>query len=96
MSLRERITTSLLERRNKILKGEVNCIPLPFSRFRSEWCGVEQGRFYLVSGASKSSKTQLTNYIFVYNINSEDKNSKFTLNYLGDDSKIRLTPSVLE
>ena len=35
-------------------------------------------------------------YIFVYNINSEDKNSKFTLNYLGDDSKIRLTPSVLE
>ncbi len=30
-------------------------------------------------------------YIFVYNINSEDKNSKFTLNYLGDDSKIRLT-----
>ena len=35
-------------------------------------------------------------YIFVYNINSEDKNGKFTLNYLGDDSKIRLTPSVLE
>ena len=35
-------------------------------------------------------------YIFVYNINSEDKNSKLTLNYLGDDSKIRLTPSVLE
>ena len=54
MSLRERITTSLLERRNKILKGEVNCIPLPFNRFRSEWCGVEQGRFYLISGASKS------------------------------------------
>ena len=26
----------------------------------------------------------------------EDKNSNFTLNYLGDDSKIRLTPSVLE
>lgn len=35
-------------------------------------------------------------YIFVYNINSEDKNSKLTLNYLGDDSKIRLIPSVLE
>lgn len=67
MSLRERITTSLLERRNKILRGEVNCIPLPFNRFRSEWCGVEQGRFYLVSGASKASKTQITNYIFVYN-----------------------------
>ena len=28
-------------------------------------------------------------YIFVYNINSEDKNSKFTLNYLGNDRKIR-------
>lgn len=35
-------------------------------------------------------------YILIYNINSEDKESKFILNYLGDDSKIRLTPSVLE
>ena len=41
-------------------------------------------------------KIKYNEYFFVYNINSEDKNSKFTLNYLGDDSKIRLTPSVLE
>lgn len=35
-------------------------------------------------------------YILIYNIKSEDKESKLTLNYLGDDSKIRLNPSILE
>lgn len=40
--------------------------------------------------------TEYNEYIFVYNIKSEDKNSKLTLNYLVDDSKIRLNPSILD
>lgn len=65
--LRTRILQTLKERRSKVLDGSVNCIPLPFNRFRSEWPGIEQGTYYLVSGATKAAKTQLTNYIFVYN-----------------------------
>lgn len=42
------------------------------------------------------STTSYVEYIFVYNIKSEDKDSKFTLNYIADDSKIRLNPSVLD
>lgn len=66
-NLINRVLSGLEERRNKVLKGEVNCIPLPFRRFKDEFPGIEQGTYYLISGATKSSKTQLTNYLFVYN-----------------------------
>ena len=50
MELIDRVLQNLRERREKILKGEVNCIPSPFTRFRSEFAGIEQGRYYLLSG----------------------------------------------
>lgn len=67
MTLRERVIAGLEERRDKVLRGEINCIPLPFDRFRTELPGIEQGKYYLISGATKASKTQLTNYLFMYN-----------------------------
>ena len=67
MSLRERVLNILKKRREKIINGEINCIPLPFNRFRSEIPGIEQGTYYLISGATKASKTQFTNFLFVYN-----------------------------
>ena len=57
----------LKERQYKIKSGEINCIPCPFPRFRKEFPGIEQGMYYLVSGGTKSSKTQLTSYLFIYN-----------------------------
>lgn len=65
--LRERVLKSLEDRREKVLKGDINCIPLPFPRFREEFPGIEQGKYLLISGATKSSKTQLTNFLVVYN-----------------------------
>jgi hypothetical protein len=67
MSLHKRIVDFLYERRNRVLSGQVNCIPLPFKRFRQEFPGIEQGVYYLISGTGKAAKTQLTNYLFVYN-----------------------------
>ena len=66
-SLRERVIAGLEERRERVINGDINCIPLPFKRFRSELPGIEQGKYYLISGATKASKTQLTNYLFMYN-----------------------------
>lgn len=68
MSLRERLYETLIYRRNRILNGDINSIPLPFKRFRSEFAGLEKdsGIYYLVSGATKSAKTQITNYLFVF------------------------------
>lgn len=66
-NLINRTLKNLEYRRNRVLNGDINCIPLPFNRFIADLPGIEQGTYYLISGLSKSSKTQLTNYLFVYN-----------------------------
>lgn len=63
----DRIINTLKERRERILSGEVNCIPSSFTRFREDFVGVEQGKYYLISGQTKSAKTQITTNMFVYN-----------------------------
>lgn len=66
MSLIQRVLNNLEERRKRILEGGINCIPSPFKCFRNDFPGIEQGKYYLISGASKSGKTQLTSYLFLY------------------------------
>ena len=66
-TLVSRVLKTLKERRENVLRGEINCIPSPFTRFRSEFAGIEQGRYYLVSGNTKAAKTQLTSYLFLFN-----------------------------
>lgn len=55
------------KRRLKVINGGVNCIPFPFKRLSSSLTGIEQGTYYLISGGTKSSKTQITNFMFVIN-----------------------------
>lgn len=66
MTLAERTLDYLQERRNKILSGGVNSIPSPFIRFSDEFIGVEQKKYYVVTGNQKSGKTQLASYLFLY------------------------------
>lgn len=66
MGLVQRVLNSLEERRQKILSGGINCIPSPFKCFRNDFPGIEQGKYYLISGASKSGKSQLASYLFLY------------------------------
>ena len=66
MSLIERILDNLEDRRQRILNGDINCIPTPFKRLSGSFPGIETDKYYLVSGSTKAAKTQLTNYLFVY------------------------------
>ena len=66
-SLIDRVIGFISDRKKKVERGDINCILLPFTRFRSELVGIEQGTYYLVSGLTKSAKSQITNYLFVYN-----------------------------
>lgn len=66
MSLTQRVLLNLKERREKVLNGGINCIPSPFKNFRRDFPGPEPAKYYLISGASKSAKTQITNYLFLY------------------------------
>lgn len=66
-SFRKEIVQSLKDYRQNILDGGVNCIPITFNRFRTDFPGIRKKFYYLVSGGTKSSKTQITNYLFIIN-----------------------------
>ena len=55
MSLIDRILETLDNRRKRILEGDINCIPSPFRRLSNSFPGIEQDKYYLVSGATKSA-----------------------------------------
>ena len=67
MKLIKKVLYNIKEARKRVLEGKINCIPVPFPRFRQEFPGIQQKTYYLVSGAAKAGKTQITNYLFVYN-----------------------------
>ena len=50
------VISNLEKRKENLLKGGVNCIPLPFPRFRSEIPGIEQGQYVLVTANQKVGK----------------------------------------
>ena len=62
----ERIIENLRERRERVLKGDINCIPFTFNRFSRDLPGIEKDKYYLISGATKSGKSQIANFMFVY------------------------------
>lgn len=67
MELIQRTIQHIKERRNNVLKGNVNCIPSPFKSFRSDFLGTEQECYYIITGQQKSAKTKFTSYVFLYN-----------------------------
>lgn len=53
MSLSGRVLKALKDRRQNILNGNINCIPSPFKRFMDDFPGIEQGKYYIISAATK-------------------------------------------
>ena len=92
----ERVLKSLEERRQNVINGNINCIPSPFKRFSEDFPGIEQGRYYLISAATKVGKTQLANFIFLYNsvlyaYNHPDKVSLRILYYPLEETQEAIT-----
>lgn len=67
MNLSDRVLDYLQERRNNLVNGKINSIPSPFKRFSSEFIGIEQGKYVVVTGSTKSGKTQFASFLFIYN-----------------------------
>lgn len=66
MELIERVLAFLHERKKNLASGNVNCIPSPLVEFRSQFPGIERGQYILVSGNTKSGKTQFSSYMFIF------------------------------
>lgn len=62
------VIQSIENRRLNAINGGINCIPLPFKRFRRDVPGIEQGQYILVTANQKSGKSMLTNYLYVYHV----------------------------
>ena len=62
------VLNNLETRRENVMKGGVNCIPFPFQRFKSEVPGVEQGQYIVVTANQKTGKTQITDFLYVFNV----------------------------
>ena len=59
MTLRERVISTLNVRRDKLLHGEINSIPSPLIRFRDDFVGIEQGKYYLVTSVTKGKGNKI-------------------------------------
>ncbi len=66
MAIFERVFHNLISYRERIVKGLTNCIPSPFPRFRAVFPGFEKGKYILVTANSKVGKTQITDFMAVY------------------------------
>lgn len=64
----EAVIADLEERRNKVLEGGINCIPLPFKRFSAELPGIEQEQYVVLTAGTKCGKTQLGSFIYLYSV----------------------------
>ena len=53
MSLFNRVFENLIERRDRLLSGKINCIPWGLPRFENELAGIEKGKYYLLTANSK-------------------------------------------
>lgn len=48
----DRVLQHIVERRNRLLDGKINCIPWGLPRFELDNPGIEKGKYYLLSANS--------------------------------------------
>lgn len=66
MGIVNNVINYLKERRERNIQGKINCIPSPFRGFVSEFVGIEQEKYYVVTGTQKSAKSQFTSFLFIF------------------------------
>jgi hypothetical protein len=66
-SLFDRTFKTIVNKRDRLLSGKINCIPWGLPRFEEQSPGIEQGKYYQITAQSKAGKTQITDWLFLYN-----------------------------
>ena len=49
-NLINRVLKCLKKKKKKVINGGINSIPSPFIRFSEDFLGIEQGKYYVVTG----------------------------------------------
>lgn len=61
------VLSELQRRRDNIINGGINCIPLPFQRFSEEFPGLEHELYIVFTAGTKVGKTQIASFVCIYN-----------------------------
>jgi hypothetical protein len=82
----DRVINDIEVNRNRKLSGLDNCIPWGLPRFEALGNpGIQQGRYYNITANSKVGKTQITDWLFLYNafnfIKQSNSNIKLRIFY---------------
>lgn len=56
----------LKERRQRILEGKINCIPLSFKRYSVWFPGIEKARYIIITASQKVGKSKLADFLCIY------------------------------
>lgn len=88
------VIADLRERKENVLSGSINCIPLPFVRFRSEFPGFEQEQYIVLTASTKAGKSQLSSFL-LYNVldyafNHPDQCSIHIIYFNLEESQMRI------
>lgn len=65
-TLKDLVVNNLEKRRERLLNGQLNRIPPPFTRFGEDFIGIEQSCYYTITSFTKGGKSQFTSYAFIY------------------------------
>ena len=65
MSLKERVLENLHRRRQRIVDGDINCIPSPFKRFSEDFIGIEQSCYTTVTSFTKGKSKYFTYEVII-------------------------------
>lgn len=57
---------NLIDRRQRILDGKLNCIPLAFPRLREVFPGIERRKYQIITAAQKIGKSKCVDKMMVY------------------------------
>lgn len=63
-----KVFKDLVERKERAERGEYNCVPLPFERFRTFFPGIEKGTFLIVTANEKIGKSKFVDFLFIYEL----------------------------
>lgn len=66
MSRYPQVIQKLREKRERVVQGLYNCIPLPFQRFRIWFPGFEKSKYIVITANQKVGKSKLSDYLCIY------------------------------
>lgn len=62
----EHVIENIIDRRDRIVTGKLNCIPFDLPGYNYELPGIEQSQYIIVTANQKVGKTQLCDWLYLY------------------------------